>query len=105
MATTDEEAGESPDVESAEPPDPPPNLRVATDENRECDTCRFDTRGRCTKYSNLPVDDEWVCDSWVKGSQSDSDTDQPFNGKSLQAANNEALVRVRAHNRRRAAAK
>jgi hypothetical protein len=84
-------------------PSPPPNLRVATDENRECDTCTHFSRGKCTKYNNLPVDDEWICDSWVKGSQQDTDTDQPFTGKSLKEANTEALVRVRAHSRRAAA--
>ena len=60
--------------ESEAPPEPPPNLRVATDENKECDVCTYDVRGRCSKYSNLPVDDEWVCDAFKRdAAKSDPD--------------------------------
>jgi len=83
-------------------PKPPPNLRVAEDENRECDNCTYYSRGRCTQYSNLPVDGEWVCDTWKQGSESGADDteDKPFDGKNLKEADAEARVRVREHFRR-----
>ena len=59
----------------ADTPKPPPGLRVSEDENRECDVCKHDDRGKCVMYDHLPVDDEWVCDSFTKGSQSDDDED------------------------------
>lgn len=49
---------------------PPPNLRESSDEEsqpeHECGTCRmYDlASGTCWGYANLPVDGEWVCDSW-----------------------------------------
>jgi hypothetical protein len=83
----------------ADTPAPPPNLRVADDESRECDTCKHDKDGKCTLYSDLPVNDEWVCDDWAKGSKPDDDSDIPA---SEQASNlRDASVRVRAHFRRR----
>jgi hypothetical protein len=82
----------------ADPPKPPPNLKVATDEARECDTCKYDERGKCTLYSNLPVDDEWVCDDWVKGSKPDTDSDIPTDQQAK--TTREASVRVREHFRR-----
>ena len=89
-------------ADSPSAPKPPPNLRVAADESRECDNCTFYARGKCVKYSNLPVDGEWLCDSWEKGSQTDSDTDD---SKAVPVAEQarttrEAGVRVRAHFRR-----
>jgi hypothetical protein len=52
-------------------PTPPPNLRVSTSTEserpeHECGTCHmFDVAtGTCWGYGNLPVDGEWVCDSW-----------------------------------------
>lgn len=93
----------NPDAKGA--PKPPPNLRVSSDEARECDTCSYYKRGKCSMYSNLPVDDEWVCDSWEKGEPEDAEDqaeetpaeDQP---KTLKDANAEARIRVRQHFRR-----
>ena len=91
----------NPDAKSG--PHPPPNLRVSNDEAKECDNCRQFTQkndppdpfdGRCTGYSLLPVCDEWVCDSWVRGSE------EPEQAESL----SEARIRVREHFRRRRAA-
>jgi hypothetical protein len=82
----------------ADTPKPPPNLRVADDESHECDTCKYDERGKCTLYSNLPVDDEWVCDDWVKGSTPDRDSDTPVADQPRTLR--EASVRVRSHFRR-----
>jgi hypothetical protein len=82
-------------------PKPPPNLRVSDDENKECGNCSYYKSGRCTlpvpPYNNLPVVDEWVCDEWKAGG---SDPDA-FQGKNLGEAEQEALVRVRAHTRSR----
>lgn len=64
-----------PDVKAA--PKPPPNLRVASDESRECEVCSHFDRGRCVLYNHLPVDDEWVCDSFAKGDKADTDDDGP----------------------------
>lgn len=78
-------------------PKPPPNLRIAGDEAKECDSCKHFVRGKCSEYSNLPVDDEWVCDSWAKGSPDDDEPDdtpvekQP---KTLRAATAEMRRRV-----------
>lgn len=82
-------------------PKPPPNLRVSTDETQECDSCTHYQRGRCALYNNLPVDGEWTCDSWKKGSQSDDDQPAPGSGaKTVQEAYDQR-VQVRAHSRRR----
>jgi hypothetical protein len=50
---------------------PPPNLRVSTSAEtdapeHECGTCHmYDlATGTCWGYGLLPVDGEWVCDSW-----------------------------------------
>ena len=83
-------------------PKPPPNLRVSDDENRECDSCTHYQRGKCALYNSLPVDGEWVCDSYAPSGVRDPD-DVP--GKNLRDAERNALVRVREHTRSRAAAK
>ncbi len=51
---------------------PPPNLRESTSSEtdqpeHECGTCRMydPERGACWGYGLLPVDGEWVCDSWA----------------------------------------
>jgi hypothetical protein len=90
-----------PDAQAA--PKPPPNLRVADDENRECDNCSHYQRGKCVLYSSLPVDGEWVCDSWEKGTAQGDDA--PFKGKNLSEAEAEARIRVREHTRGRAQGK
>ena len=64
-----------PDAKGA--PKPPPNLRVATDEAKECEVCAHFDRGKCVLYNHLPVDDEWVCDSFKKGDGTDTDDDGP----------------------------
>src|SRR5215475_6622066 len=76
MAEPEKPESSSSESSSSEPsaPEPPPNLRVATDENKECDVCEYYDRGKCTKYSRLPVDGEWTCDSFEKDpSKSDPD--------------------------------
>lgn len=73
-----------PDAKAA--PKPPPNLRVATDEGEECEVCTHYERGKCAKYSNLPVDEEWVCDSFAKGGRADTDDDGPEPKNLKQAA-------------------
>ena len=82
----------------ADAPQPPPNLRVSDSEVRECGSCKYYQHGRCTHadYNMLPVVDEWVCDSWAKGSQTDTDADDQPEPKNLR----EATVRVREHFRR-----
>lgn len=89
-----------PDAQGA--PKPPPNLKVADTEGQECGNCSYYKEGMCgmcTLYSNLCVDDSWVCDSWKSGG---TDTeDQPFRGKNLSDAEAEARIRVRAHSRGR----
>lgn len=52
-------------------PHPPPHLRVSSSSEadqpeHECGTClMYDfATGTCWGYGNLPVDGEWVCDSW-----------------------------------------
>ena len=46
-------------------PEPPPNLRMSKDEQRECDTCTHYDSGRCELYPAVGhVDGEWVCDDW-----------------------------------------
>lgn len=94
------------DADAQNAPKPPPNLRVANDESRECGNCSYYKRGRCElpilKDFVLPVSDEWVCDDWKAGG---TDTDnQPFQGKNLSDAEREARIRVRAHSRGRAQA-
>ena len=90
----------NPDAHDA--PKPPPNLRVSDDEARECDSCVHYQRGKCALYNNLPVDGEWVCDSYKHGRDDpdDDDDDEPSNPKNLREAERVAYVRVRAHNRR-----
>lgn len=85
-------------------PKPPPNLRVSTDETQECDSCTHYQRGRCALPApydaNLPVDAEWVCDSYKQGRQ-DDDPPAPGSGaKTVQEAYDQR-VQVRAHSRRR----
>lgn len=83
---------------------PPPNLRVADSESKECGNCEHYQRGRCElpvlKDFVLPVDDSWVCDDWKAGG---TDTNDQFKGKNLGEAEREALVRVRAHTRAKSA--
>jgi hypothetical protein len=86
----------NPDGQGA--PKPPPNLRVSDDENRECDSCVHFDRGRCKLYSMLPVDGEWVCDSYESNGKGDPDAE--YKGKNLKEAEQEAFTRVRAHRRR-----
>ena len=76
-------------------PKPPPNLRVSDDEEKECDSCSHYERGKCSMYNHLPVDGEWVCDSFEPKDK------EKFDGKNLREAENEAYVRVKAHVRRR----
>lgn len=92
----------NPDAKGA--PKPPPHLRVSDDESRECDSCTHFERGKCALYDYLPVDDEWVCDDWKKGSQTDDDEpdDEPSVNRS--GTMDEARTRVREHFRRRRAA-
>jgi hypothetical protein len=89
-------------ADSPSAPKPPPNLRVADSESRECDNCSHYSRGKCVKYSNLPVDGEWLCDSWEKGSQEDPDKPdaEPVPVSEQARTTREAGVRVRAHFRR-----
>lgn len=91
-----------PDAQGA--PKPPPHLRVAENEDQECDNCRHYQRGRCALYSQLPVDGEWVCDSWSKGTEQGDDDDlaespRPNRSGTLE----EARIRVREHTRARKA--
>ena len=81
-------------------PPPPPNLRVSGDEAKECDTCAHYARGKCEAFSNLPVDAEWVCDDFKKGSQPDEDDESETPAEDQPKTLREARVRVREHLRR-----
>lgn len=82
-------------------PKPPPNLRVSDDEQKECDNCSHYSRGRCTMFHNLPVDGEWVCDDWEKGSETAEDEETPVADQPKTLS--DARIRVREHFRRRQA--
>jgi hypothetical protein len=98
-------------TEAKEPGPPPPHLRTADSTDKECGNCSHyeaGVAGICKLYSNLPVSDDWLCDSWAKGSKPDPDagedeTDDVPAAKQAQTLR-EANVRVRAHFRRRKAA-
>lgn len=81
----------NPDDKNA--PKAPPNLRMSTDENRECDSCVYFDRMHCKAFPPLCVDDEWVCDHFKASGKPDDDK---YDGKNLQEASGEALKRVRA---------
>lgn len=84
-------------ADSEKAPAAPPNLRVSTDESRECDSCRYFDQGHCTMFPPLVVNGEWVCDKYASNGKGDPDA---FQGKNLKQAEQEAYVRVRAHRRR-----
>jgi hypothetical protein len=92
------------DADAKNAPQPPPNLRVANSEDRECGNCQHYQRGRCElpilKNFVLPVNDEWVCDDWKAGG-TDAD-DGPMPGSNLKDAERNAFISVRAHQRAKA---
>lgn len=45
-------------------PTPPPNLRESTDLAHRCGGCHMFNTGHCWGYGNLPVEPDWVCDSF-----------------------------------------
>lgn len=86
-------------------PKPPPHLRVSENEDRECDTCTHFLNGKCHMYNDLPVNDEWVCDSWEKGKNQDpdqADEDEAYGAPAEGQPKNfkDARIRVKAHFRR-----
>lgn len=97
MATTD------PDAKGG--PEPPPNLRVAESEAKECGNCQHYQRGHCDlpvlKNFVLPVNDSWVCDEWAKGGTDADAGETPAHD--LKGAERNALIRVREHTRAPAA--
>ena len=86
-------------------PDPPPNLRVAESDAKDCGNCEYYTDvavGHCSKYSNLPVNAGWLCDSWeadTDKSGPDAD-DKPVPREQQAKTLSDARVKVREHFRR-----
>ena len=77
-------------------PAPPPSLRAATEENRECGNCVYFDTTHCTKFPPLCVSDEWVCDAWKAGGK---DTDDGPPAHTVRQAGRGALARINARSR------
>lgn len=76
---------------------PPPNLRVAPTDQRDCGDCaHYKTTGECVKYPPACVAEGWLCNGFDPKSGSGV-----FKGRTLAEARDEAYVRVRAHTRRK----
>jgi hypothetical protein len=77
---------------------PPPNLRTASEEDKECGNCVFYDNVHCTKFPPLCVDDEWVCDAWKAGGK-DTDEEPASSAHSVRQAGKQALANLRPRGR------
>jgi hypothetical protein len=77
-------------------PPPPPNLRTASEEDRECSNCVYYDNVHCTKFSPLCVDDEWVCDAWRAGGKDTDDQPVRTAAHTIREAHRVALTHARA---------
>ena len=92
-------------TDAAGAPKPPPHLHVSENEDKECDNCAHYLDGKCHKYNDLPVNGEWVCDSWEQGRNQDPDEAEEKEAygppaKNLRGAERQAFTIVREHRRR-----
>jgi hypothetical protein len=74
-------------------PAPPPNLRTAPDEDKECGNCVYYDNVHCTRFPPLCVDDEWLCDAWKAGGK-DTEPGEPTGAKTVRDAGKETLARL-----------